>query len=191
MSVLHVAPEPPISKKIRDLVGPSYTPRDIDPTRWEVDDLDIDFIDLTDIGEIGDNSFDVVMHLHVLEHIPAPLEGVFRETMRILKPRGRFVFGLPIGPGISFENTWPYATKQQRKARFGQHDHVRLVGREDFPLFLKDVLSPWSDQPEYRVDPKSLWDIDDFENKTGIPYERVVGYTGATIFSAEKTKNPS
>jgi 2-polyprenyl-3-methyl-5-hydroxy-6-metoxy-1,4-benzoquinol methylase len=72
---------------------------------WQVSGLEVDpqavaqarelyglDVTLGTIGDAGipDNSFDVVTHTHVLEHVYEPLE-LLRECARVLKPGGRLV----------------------------------------------------------------------------------------------------
>ncbi|MBU0581851.1 MAG: class I SAM-dependent methyltransferase [Alphaproteobacteria bacterium] len=187
MVVLHCAPEKAVSAKLKATIGPGYRPADFEPNRYETTSVEVEKFDLTDLSGVADGEFDAVMHLHVLEHLYAPLDSIFRETMRVIRPGGRFIFGLPISSGISFENIWPDATPEERLKLFGQHDHVRLVGRDDFPRFLARVLAPFSDQTDFRVDPAKIADADTFFRKTGITVARAAGYTGDTIFDVRKT----
>jgi len=186
LKLLHVAPEKALLPKLRDLIGDGYQPADFNPARYSIPEVKVAPIDLSDISAIPNESFDIVMHLHVLEHIPVPLEGVMFETMRILRPNGRFIFGLPIGPGISFENIWPDTTPEERHALFGQHDHVRLVGRADFPRFLARVFAPFSKKTDFRIDPSRYLDEKQFFDVTGLSFKRVMDYTGDTIFEVIK-----
>lgn len=47
--------------------------------------------------EFGDNSFDVIVSVHALEHIPA-LEAAFLEMARVLRPGGRTLHIYPAEP---------------------------------------------------------------------------------------------
>jgi len=185
LRMLHVAPEKALSLKIREIVGDSYTPADYDPSRYAIEGLTVEKIDLTRMNEIEGASFDLILHLHVLEHIPMDLGQLLVEHIRVLKPGGRFIFALPIGPGITYENIWPDATPAERKERFGQHDHVRLVGKLDFPRFLKRVAGAFTGQEDFRINPDDYMSRQDLD-RAGLAYARVMGYTGDTLFEIVK-----
>lgn len=61
---------------------------------WDQTRLDI-VSDITNIPE-PDSSFDAVMCIEVLEHVPAPLDAL-RELTRLLKPGGYLVVTAPFG----------------------------------------------------------------------------------------------
>jgi phosphoglycolate phosphatase len=183
--MLHVAPEKALSLKIKGIVGEGYVPADYDPSRYTIDGLTVSKIDLTRMHEFDGASFDLILHLHVLEHIPIDLGQLLIEHIRVLKPGGRFIFALPIGPGITYENIWPDATPDERKERFGQHDHFRLVGKLDFPRFLKRVAGAFTGQDDFRINPDDHMERQEFE-QSGLAYSRVMDYTGDTLFEIVK-----
>lgn len=47
--------------------------------------------------EFADSSFDAIVSIHAIEHIPA-LEAAFAEMARVLRPRGRALFIYPAEP---------------------------------------------------------------------------------------------
>ncbi len=86
-------------------------------------------IDITDIP-YADNSFDVILCSHVLEHIPDDHRAM-RELRRVLKPEGWALLQVPIDHrrATTFED--PSITDPAERERlFGQHDHVRWYGRD-------------------------------------------------------------
>ena len=86
-------------------------------------------MDVTDI-QCEDNTFDVILTNHVLEHVPDDRKAM-RELHRVLKPGGFAILQSPLNK--KFEKTYedPSITdpKERRKA-FGQEDHVRVYGRD-------------------------------------------------------------
>ncbi|CAN5716465.1 hypothetical protein BH11PSE8_BH11PSE8_30760 [soil metagenome] len=86
-------------------------------------------IDITDIP-YADDSFDVILCSHVLEHIPDDHRAM-RELRRVLKPQGWALLQVPIDHrrATTFED--PSVTDPAERLRlFGQHDHVRWYGRD-------------------------------------------------------------
>ncbi|MCK5443136.1 MAG: methyltransferase domain-containing protein, partial [Maribacter sp.] len=80
----------------------------------------------------NDNSFDVILCNHVLEHIPEDAKAM-QELYRILKPNGWGVFQIP--QDLDREHTFEDNTitdKKERAKIFGQYDHVRIYGRDYF-----------------------------------------------------------
>ena len=53
-------------------------------------------VDMQDL-KIEDRSYDIVVHSDTLEHVPDPVRAL-RECRRILSPRGRLCFTIPIVP---------------------------------------------------------------------------------------------
>lgn len=119
--VLHVAPEPALEARLAAALGNGYLTADLDPTRAMVR------MDLTDIPE-DDATFDVIYCSHVLEHIPDDRKAI-AECFRVLKPGGWAILLVPICGDTIVED--PTITDpRERERRFGQHDHVRIYGRD-------------------------------------------------------------
>jgi ubiquinone/menaquinone biosynthesis C-methylase UbiE len=79
-----------------------------------------------------DNSYDVILCNHVLEHIPDDTKAM-QELYRVLKPSGFGVFQIP--QDLNRESTYEDNTitdKKERAEIFGQYDHVRIYGRDYF-----------------------------------------------------------
>lgn len=79
--------------------------------------------------DLPDESYDVVICSHVLEHVNDRM--AFAEVYRILRPGGQFVFMIPIVEGWSetYENP-AIVSEQARHIHFGQFDHVRYYGSD-------------------------------------------------------------
>ncbi len=95
----------------------------------------MEHFDLTNIPH-PDNSFDVIICEHVLEHIEDDSKAI-SEMYRILRPGGWAILQSPID--YERETTYEDFSIQSPKDRlkyFGQEDHVRIYGR-DYPKRLE------------------------------------------------------
>jgi SAM-dependent methyltransferase len=86
-------------------------------------------MDITDIP-LDDGSFDMIVCSHVLEHVPDDRKAM-RELFRVLRPGGWAVLQSPLDPARphTYED-WSITAPQERQRAFGQHDHVRIYGRD-------------------------------------------------------------
>jgi SAM-dependent methyltransferase len=119
--VLHFAPEAGVEQRLRALPSLSYRTADLEPGRAELT-LDLTAIDLPD------NSVDVVICVHVLEHVEDDRQAL-RELYRILAPGGWGILQVPIFGDTTQEDP-TVRTPEERLRRFGQEDHVRVYGRD-------------------------------------------------------------
>ena len=119
--VLHVAPEAGITDRLQELPI-DYVSTDLESP------LAIRHDDLTALPD-PDDSFDVVICNHVLEHIPDD-RAAMREISRVLRPGGFAVLQHPIAPQPHTFEDLTVTDPEQRLALFGQEDHVRLYGRD-------------------------------------------------------------
>lgn len=117
--MLHVAPEPQLSRLFQDKDYIEYLSADLCSSRAMV------AMDITDI-QYPANHFDVIYCSHVLEHVPDDKRAM-RELRRVLKPEGWAILQVPITADETFED--PSITDPKERVRvFGQHDHVRRYG---------------------------------------------------------------
>jgi hypothetical protein len=123
LRILHFAPERIIEKKLRRCPNLEYTSADLDPSRGMVK------MDITDIT-YADESFDVALCSHVLEHVPDDRKAM-SELYRILKPGGWAIVLVPIDyeRAETFEDS-SVVSPEARERLFWQADHVRLYGRD-------------------------------------------------------------
>jgi hypothetical protein len=119
--MLHVAPEPQLSRLIQKAQYIDYLSADLSAANAMVQ------MDITDI-HYADNTFDVVYCSHVLEHVPNDRRAM-REFRRVLKPNGWAILQVPITAGITFEDP-AVITPEERERFFGQYDHVRQYGSD-------------------------------------------------------------
>ena len=125
LKVLHFAPEQAFYKKFKKLKNLEYTTTDLNSP---LADVKADICALP----FKDDSFDVILCNHVLEHIPDDRKAL-SELYRILKPSGWGIFQIP--QDLKREDTYEdnsITDKKERAKIFGQYDHVRIYGRDYF-----------------------------------------------------------
>lgn len=119
--VLHVAPEPPVARVLRDWAAVSYVSLDL------YDESVAVRADLTRMP-FRSRAFDAIYCSHVLEHVPEDRRAL-AEMYRVLRPGGWALIQVPIRGDVTFED--PAVTDpERRRALFGQPDHVRVYGRD-------------------------------------------------------------
>jgi len=125
LSVLHFAPEQCFLKRFRSLKNLKYTTTDL---LSPIADVKADICDLP----FEDNSYDVILCNHVLEHIPDDTKAM-QELYRVMKPGGYGIFQIPqdLNRAKTFEDD-TITDKAERAKIFGQYDHVRVYGRDYF-----------------------------------------------------------
>lgn len=123
--VLHFAPEQAFHKRFKKLHSIDYTTTDLNSPLAEVK------ADICNLP-FKDNSFDVILCNHVLEHIPDDTKAM-QELFRILKPGGWGIFQIPqdLKRAETFEDD-SITDRKERAKIFGQYDHVRIYGRDYF-----------------------------------------------------------
>lgn len=117
--LLHIAPEPALSNRLRRMKGLDYISGDLyDPKAM----VKLDICSL----QFPDNTFDVILCSHVLEHVEDDQKAI-RELSRVLKGSGWAVILVPITAQATIED--PSVTSPvERERLFGQFDHVRRYG---------------------------------------------------------------
>lgn len=118
MRVLHVAPEPSVTRLLPS--DAEVIRGDLDPGAGERK------LDITDLAEFADGGFDAVICMHVLEHVGDDRRAL-AELRRVLAPSGWAVLNAPITSDRTDED--PTVTHpEERRRRYGQSDHVRRYG---------------------------------------------------------------
>ena len=123
--VLHFAPEQAFYKRFKKMPHLHYTTTDLNSP---LADIKADICNLP----FKDNTFDVILCNHVLEHIPNDTKAM-QELYRVMKVGGMGVFQIP--QDLKRATTFQDDTITDKKARaeiFGQYDHVRIYGRDYF-----------------------------------------------------------
>lgn len=128
--VLHFAPEQAFYKRFRKQANLEYTTTDLESP---LADVKADICNLP----FEDNSFDIILCNHVLEHIPDDTKAM-QELYRILKPGGMGIFQIP--QDLNRQETFQddsITDPKERTLIFGQYDHVRIYGRDYFDKLRK------------------------------------------------------
>jgi len=130
LRILHAAPDYGLYLWLKRQPNVTYVGSDIGVSRYRhIENMQT--ADLTNMP-FEDNSFDLLICSHVLEHIPDD-GAAFAEIFRVLKPGGRALLLTPFaldGKGTDEDLGINDSAEQDR--RFGQWDHVRLYDRDDF-----------------------------------------------------------
>ncbi|HEX2086096.1 MAG TPA: methyltransferase domain-containing protein [Solirubrobacteraceae bacterium] len=126
LTVLHVAPEPAFRERLLADGNVTYVGGDLDPRNLGGG---LERVDVTGI-EYPDDHFDRVIVNHVLEHVPDDMKAL-RQILRVLRPGGRLITQHP----VDYERETTYedpsiTSEEERERHFGQHDHVRVYGRD-------------------------------------------------------------
>lgn len=159
--VLHFAPyagEAMLSSKLKKSTLCDYYGVDLDGSLADHE------VDMTDIC-YSDNSFDMIIANHILEHIPDEKKAI-QELKRVLKENGIIVLSFPIC--TDYESTIEQDEEMSSADRirlFGQEDHVRLYGRdyveriESYGLAV-NVFSPYKELGYEEIDRMGLIEDD-------------------------------
>ena len=120
--ILHFAPEPGFQKLVRSRLPKSYKTCDL-----FAENVDLK-INIEKIA-LPDQSFDLILCLHVLEHVDD--KKAMPELFRILRPGGTCIVMVPLEEGWdkTYENP-AVTSRSDRLLHFGQEDHVRYYGRD-------------------------------------------------------------
>jgi SAM-dependent methyltransferase len=130
MRLLHIAPDLGLYLWLKKLPHLEYTGSDIDPSRYR-HVANMETADLTAMP-FADNSFDIVICSHVLEHVPDDAKA-FAEIFRILAAGGHALLLTPQATdGLPTEEDPSLHDPAEQDRRFGQWDHVRIYSRDDF-----------------------------------------------------------
>lgn len=126
LKVLHVAPVGPekiIRNNLEAFPTIVYVGADLKSSEVPIK------MDITDI-KYADNYFDVILCVHVLEHVIDDLKAM-KELFRVLKPGGWAIILAPIGAGleITLEETDLTDPKKQTE-KFGMPGHIRIYGKD-------------------------------------------------------------
>lgn len=181
-SILHFAPELGLSRKLCAFEGVKYRAVDLNPERFKAFGLDIDIerFDLAvDIFDLPENTYDLIVHNHVLEHPECNYTIILLKLAKALTENGVMLFTVPVLPG-HFSDELIKLSHEEKVARFGPMIHVRRFGTD----FLQETLGMIFQLPEqYDLTEK-------FEEnvlvEANIPEHHWRTYTGASVFEVRR-----
>lgn len=155
--LLHFAPEKIFYDLFSKTESIQYTPCDYSPELFRFKGKSkIEKIDITSI-EFEDNLFDVVICLHVLEHIPNDAKAMC-ELFRVMKKGAWGIFQVPIDyDRLETYEDFTIRTKIGKKIAFGQEDHVRWYGQDykdrlvlaGFTVYVDDFVKKFTSEQLY------------------------------------------
>ncbi|MGB3812938.1 MAG: methyltransferase domain-containing protein [Shinella sp.] len=175
---MHFAPELGIGRYLKSIVGDNYEAYDINPSLYSKE-FNVKRFDLVnDTEKLKSNSYDLILHVHVMEHIPCNVTAVLYHLHRALKDSGRHIFSVPFMSGCYEEDLGPLTPKEKER-RFGQDDHVRKFGRDDIDMSLGKV---------FNLPPHDLLKVETPKNleRFSIPKVAWQGYTSHSYFVLQK-----
>lgn len=153
MKILHFAPEGVFFNRFSIDDNIDYWPVDINPQQGKIRKV----VDITNIT-FADDSMDMIICNHVLEHIPDEKKAI-SELYRVLNPNGVAVLSVPIRMNreTTLENP-EWNTPELRLKYYGQEDHVRIYGRDfadhlraaNFSVEVVDVSKEYSEEEMIR-----------------------------------------
>lgn len=134
ISVLHVAPEQIFFDLFKTFQHWTYTTTDL---HSPLADVRADLCALP----MKDNSYDLILCNHVLEHIVEDTKAM-KELYRVLKVGGTLIAQVPLEMDRSqtYED-FSITSPEKRAKAFGQYDHVRVYGRDFFDRLKKAGFS--------------------------------------------------
>lgn len=123
--VLHIAPEQEFLRRFKKMPNLDYTSADLFSP---IVDIKADVTALP----FADETYDVVICNHVLEHIIDDNKAM-QELYRVMKKGGWGIFQVPMKNSLlkTYED-FSITDPQERQKEFGQYDHVRWYGMDYF-----------------------------------------------------------
>ncbi|HEY6901576.1 MAG TPA: methyltransferase domain-containing protein, partial [Puia sp.] len=144
-TILQFSPEPHLHLFLKK--SARVTTADITPGFYRHIDDKIQYADATRLL-FPDESFDLLIANHILEHIPEDRTAM-RELFRVLNKKGLAILQVPYSEMLSTTFEEPGIDDPDRQAAlFGQKDHVRIYAKNDYIERLQQagfhvrVLSP-------------------------------------------------
>ena len=144
MKILDFAASPSLQSVLKSIDGSSYRSADL-----YMDGVD-DKVDITNMKLYNENSFDLFVCSHLLEHVDDI--KALKELYRITKRGGRGIILTPIIDNDDvFDEDMSVTDADERCRRFAQDDHVRL--------YSKTVLLERLSESGFKVEQLRVWNF--------------------------------
>ncbi|MHA4843893.1 methyltransferase domain-containing protein [Flavitalea antarctica] len=131
VNLLHVSPETIYYKRFKKIPGVNYIAGDKFVLQFgSTYPKDTVYLDITDMSEYQNDTFDFIFCSHVLEYIKEDKKAI-RELYRVLKPGAKAIISIPINHGHYETLEDPAVTdpKEQEKL-YGDTGHLRYYGED-------------------------------------------------------------
>ena len=177
--VLHLAPERGIYNRLSSVISAeNYVTADFEPSRHPFA-KGCKKIDLTNMEGWLSNQFDLILHVHVMEHIPCNIAYPLFHLHRMLKADGTHLCVIPFSRGI-YDECFDEIGNDERTRRFGQFDHVRKFGCDGLSTHLGKLINL----------PNKFDSTEHFSQETlidaNIPKLHWQGFHSSTVLSLKK-----
>jgi phosphoglycolate phosphatase len=177
--VLHLAPEEGIyNALVKKTKKGNYVTSDLQPFRYPYAKNCVK-IDLCELDNQPSNEYDIIIHSHVLEHIPCNIAYTLFHLHRMLKKDGQQICIIPFMKG-KYDECFQEIGDEERNRRFGLCDHVRRFGNEDIQSHLGKLVNI----------PNTFDATDTFSEEVlidaNIPKSRWTGFHGSTVLKLAK-----
>jgi len=127
--LLHFSPEKKVYNYLKNKAR--VTTADISPAFYKNIDPSIRFADATKL-DFADNSFDIIIANHILEHIPDDMKAM-KEMFRVLKDNGVAILQVPWSQSLTTTIEDPLIDDPVKQAKlYGQKDHVRIYTLDSY-----------------------------------------------------------
>lgn len=147
MNVLHFSPHKKLSENLKKRYS-NYCSSDFEKTNCDYQ------MDIQNLG-FPDNSFDLIICFHVLEHIPDDRKAM-KELIRVLACTGSVLIQVPFREGETLEDP-SIKSPEERLKLFGQEDHLRWYSSTDLIQRLEaSGFICKTTRPKDTIDPKQL-----------------------------------
>lgn len=177
--VLHLAPELGLYRRIRSTVAaPYHDVRDLSPANFPFAE-GIRGIDLCRLEDLPSNHYDLIIHSHVLEHVPCNIAYTLYHLHRAMSPAAHHLFVVPFSSG-RYDECFQDMTDAERRRRFGQEDHVRSFGKLDVAAHLGSIV-----KIDDAVDFEALYGATALES-ANIPRSTWLGLSGHGVIHLRK-----
>ena len=174
--VMHLAPELGMSRRLIE-AGVIYDAYDLQPDLYR--HTNVNKLDLAECEALPSRRYDLIIHSHVMEHVPCNVTAVLYHLHRALKDDGTHLFAVPIYVG-AYREDLGQLDRAERVRRFHQIDHVRRFGRDDI---LKTIGMVFRIEPRY--DLVEHFSAEQLRN-VNIPEALWYGYDSSSIFCLKK-----